>query len=304
MRLFWGDGNQSTASPDTHSYADSGLYTISLTTVSNLGCESTLTEQVRVHPMPAGEIEVLNVCENSTLEIKSTNTGTEPAYYRIELYDTTGISYYINPDSSALHSFDSSGNSEVNFILHMVNDAGCKNQNTYTIPLDTATNVLIQIDTLENQTLKYRFTGIGDNIQSWKWTSSKGHSSDERIWEIQFDETGSVIITLTATNINGCETVLNIPFSVEYFIHFFVPTAFSPNGDGHNDWWKVEGMLFFKEFNLKVYNRWGQQIWESNDANKGWDGSGVPTGTYTYILNATDILNKTYEDKGVLFLER
>ncbi len=67
----------------------------------------------------------------------------------------------------------------------------------------------------------------------------------------------------------------------------------TPNGDGHNDFFKVEGLdgCHFR-VHLKMYNRWGELIYESRDYQDNWDGfssSGqLPAGTYFYIIEIID----------------
>lgn len=70
-----------------------------------------------------------------------------------------------------------------------------------------------------------------------------------------------------------------------------VPTGFSPNGDGNNDFLNVYGTRETTEFNLEIYNRWGQRIFQSSDKTKGWDGnyngSEAPVGVYAYTFKVT-----------------
>lgn len=70
-----------------------------------------------------------------------------------------------------------------------------------------------------------------------------------------------------------------------------VPTGFSPNGDGNNDFLNVYGTRETTEFNLEIYNRWGQQIFQSSDKTKGWDGTykgaEAPVGVYAYTFKVT-----------------
>ena len=67
-----------------------------------------------------------------------------------------------------------------------------------------------------------------------------------------------------------------------------IPSAFSPNGDGLNDVFNPV-LVNYQDYQLRIYNRWGEQIFYSNDAQKGWDGKYkghvVPQGTYLYQLN-------------------
>jgi gliding motility-associated-like protein len=67
----------------------------------------------------------------------------------------------------------------------------------------------------------------------------------------------------------------------------FVPTVFSPNGDGKNDLFDVSG-FYFKNFNLTIFNRWGEIIFNSTDRNLSWDGKyrdePMPIGVYAWII--------------------
>ncbi|MBB5287276.1 gliding motility-associated-like protein [Rhabdobacter roseus] len=68
----------------------------------------------------------------------------------------------------------------------------------------------------------------------------------------------------------------------------FLPDAFSPNGDAHNDVFRAVHDCQFTEFSLQIYNRWGEVIFQSSDPAVGWAGSYLgnpaPPGTYTYRL--------------------
>jgi gliding motility-associated-like protein len=85
-------------------------------------------------------------------------------------------------------------------------------------------------------------------------------------------------------------------------IPFFIPEAFSPNGDGINDRFEIKGLEKYKTVEIQIFNRWGNIVYQSNNYGVGdgkegfWDGTGqtrtggstgpVPTGTYYYILKA------------------
>jgi len=73
-----------------------------------------------------------------------------------------------------------------------------------------------------------------------------------------------------------------------------IPNVFTPNGDGKNDTFQVQG-LAIDEFNMEVFNRWGQKIYESSSSAKGWNGgldngtgSPAPDGTYYYVIDLRD----------------
>ncbi|HIF14638.1 MAG TPA: gliding motility-associated C-terminal domain-containing protein, partial [Bacteroidetes bacterium] len=88
----------------------------------------------------------------------------------------------------------------------------------------------------------------------------------------------------------------------------FAPNAFTPDGDGVNDVFLPEGTFDgVKEFTMYVYNRWGEEIFISNDISVGWDGTFnktdimAPNGCYVYLIIVRDYLGRIDEYKGVLF---
>ena len=70
----------------------------------------------------------------------------------------------------------------------------------------------------------------------------------------------------------------------------YSPNAFSPDGDGINDLFKVSGQGM-SDFQIEIYNRWGQMVYKSIDLSNGWDGTfkgkNLPTGTYVYKIKTS-----------------
>jgi gliding motility-associated-like protein len=106
-------------------------------------------------------------------------------------------------------------------------------------------------------------------------------------------ESGNVYATLTSPE--GCSSMVSIPLLVTNCIPT-MPNAFSPNNDGTNDVYSIEGLNnVYPDFNLGIYNRWGKLIYEAKNNDPFWDGSidGVissdpEAATYFYILELND----------------
>lgn len=97
---------------------------------------------------------------------------------------------------------------------------------------------------------------------------------------------------------------------------FFIPEAFSPNGDGINDEFEIKGLAKYKTVEIEIFNRWGNVVYQSNSYGAGqgksgfWDGTAsqgvrfgkgpVPTGTYFYILK----LDGKEKINGSIYLDR
>jgi len=100
-----------------------------------------------------------------------------------------------------------------------------------------------------------------------------------------------VTYTLTATTASGCMGQDKINIKVYKGPDIYVPAAFTPNGDGHNDILRAvpAGIQNFQYF--AVYSRWGKRIFYTINASAGWDGKidGLPQSDDTYIWMAQGI---------------
>jgi gliding motility-associated-like protein len=99
-------------------------------------------------------------------------------------------------------------------------------------------------------------------------------------------------VSLTALKSNSCTSSLTKAklAVIQFDTYIFIPNAFSPNGDGINDNFNVT-ITNIKTFHIRIYNRWGQQLFETSDINRSWDGlfngSPVPFGVFYYAIKTT-----------------
>ncbi|NNM95017.1 MAG: gliding motility-associated C-terminal domain-containing protein [Bacteroidia bacterium] len=89
--------------------------------------------------------------------------------------------------------------------------------------------------------------------------------------------------------------------------NIFIPTAFSPNGDGQNDVLLPKGKNV-ATFYMAIFDRWGNKVFESQSMSQGWDGTynykPMETGTYVYYADGTYTDGKTFHRKGNITLVR
>jgi gliding motility-associated-like protein len=89
--------------------------------------------------------------------------------------------------------------------------------------------------------------------------------------------------------------------------NLFYPTAFTPNGDNLNDVFNVYGQ-FITEFEMNIFNRWGELLFTTKDLTQGWDGTyrgnAMPEGTYTFVATITDRKDRTFKKSGTVVLLR
>jgi gliding motility-associated-like protein len=116
-------------------------------------------------------------------------------------------------------------------------------------------------------------------------------------------------LLLTAYNDHNCKdsTVGIVKINSDYTL--YVPNCFTPNDDGINDVFYAHS-VGLRGFEITIFNRWGEVIFESNDINKGWDGKKngrlVPTGVYIYKIKYIDSDMKKkiqYGKVSVIYIE-
>jgi gliding motility-associated-like protein len=118
----------------------------------------------------------------------------------------------------------------------------------------------------------------------------------------------SQIYTVEVSTPEGCKGFANVKLEVLKGPDIYVPTAFTPNGDGINDVFKVFP-VGIKQFNyLRIFNRWGQKIFETQNDKIGWDAIfhsiKQPTGAYIYTVEGVTDAGKVITKKGTLIIAR
>lgn len=111
---------------------------------------------------------------------------------------------------------------------------------------------------------------------------------------------------VTVTNADGCEGTDDFTIGSNCVSHVNIPEAFSPNGDGLNEVFRPV-LINYEQFEMKIYNRWGELLFESSDPSMGWDGTylgnALDAGAYTYVIRfitTEDARFRTFS--GIVFL--
>jgi gliding motility-associated-like protein len=124
-------------------------------------------------------------------------------------------------------------------------------------------------------TVTFTDQSTGGNLNSWNWDFGvvPPTSSAQQNSMFTYNEPGNYDVTLTVTNSFGCVDSITQTVIVEQSFAFYVPNAFSPDGDGTNDEFFTKGVgINTEKFNLWIYDRWGNLIWNTNDFFKKWNG--------------------------------
>ncbi len=155
--------------------------------------------------------------------------------------------------------------------------------------------------------LRVEFTNKSVNAASWLWDFGNGDTStlDNPIWD--FPKPGTYPVTLSIVSAEGCKDVVVLNVTVETDFYIYVPTAFTPDGDGLNECFEIKG-VGFDSFEMKVFDRWGNMVFYTESIEDCWDGTingqPAPQAVYTYSIFLRLPFDKIDQRNGMITLYR
>lgn len=159
---------------------------------------------------------------------------------------------------------------------------------------------------LDNPLVFFTNTSQNSTIANWNFgdnqfssTQSPGHN---------YNNEGVYQVTLISSHPGGCFDTIFKEIKVAPFDFIKLPNAFSPNGDGENEEYGIIKAGAFDLEVFKIFNRWGNVVFETSDIEEFWNGerNGAPqnTGTYIYYIKGTKADGENIEVKGNFILLR
>ena len=143
---------------------------------------------------------------------------------------------------------------------------------------------------------------IYNDINEWHFGDGTGSSLANPSHEYELGVEGEYEVQLIVTTSAGCKDSITKIITVKDEILVYVPNSFTPDGDEFNNNFiaQINSDFDATSFRMEIYNRWGETIFESNDINVGWDGTGkgfsAEIGTYIWVISFKDMEN---DDKYV-----
>ncbi len=233
-------------------------------------------------------------------QIEILTSGGTPTYSYVYSNGVSNASGILNGLAAGVYSFTITDANN----CFLVDSAEVTEPDSVTInvlpnPTEVKLGDELQLNTTTNQT----------GTLTYSWSPAFGLSCYDCANPI-FDGIYTYTYNVVVTNAGGCTGVSNVVVKVIPSYDVFVPNAFTPNGDGVNDYWQLFGnMKSFKQIEVMVFNRIGEKVFESNDINFKWDGSyqgkfGQP-GVYTYVAKFVWLNNHSDANyKGTVTLLR
>ncbi|MEP6582768.1 MAG: gliding motility-associated C-terminal domain-containing protein [Ginsengibacter sp.] len=245
--------------------------------VSAEGCTNTDSTVVSIIPGPLVDAgSDANICEGATTQLAGSTTAATYIWQPAQsLSDNSILNPVASPTSTTQYvlSVDNGTCQKSDSVLVSVNKKPIANAGP--------DKVLIQGDA----TLLGATSNVSGVSILWKPNLNIATATD---LTPLVNPPVSTTYTLTLSSNYGCGTSQDSVF-VKVFSKLFIPNAFSPNGDGINDTWRIEPLEAYPMAVLKIFNRYGQMIFTNNGLPKQWDGKykGTlqPVGVYAYTIN-------------------
>jgi gliding motility-associated-like protein len=276
---FFGDGQTSTLEHPTHSYGGPGSYEVLLISTDPTSCNllDSVSKTIVIREEQYAALDSIAICLGDSIQL---DANTE-----------AGLTYQWSPDSylNNPYTVNAVAKPEEDITYYLVGSiANC---------LDT----ILQHVSVKKVALAYEaereicgtailLNAETDSTAQVHWSTNpqfQPYESDS-IWA---EQPGTYYVKST---FDGCEATATVEVKLSKDCcsedKIRVPNAFSPNGDNINDDYRVvDDKQIIATFDLNIFNRWGEQVFMSDDANKGWDGSykgkPLPSAVFDYYLN-------------------
>lgn len=286
----FGDGDTSVEEHPAHQFDTEGLVTVSLVaTYQPLGCTDTYLEEFIIQPQPNTMMQGDTICAESAAALSVVNAASNSQY----TWQAGSTDVLLDSTGASVQTVDLTESATI--ILNEITENGCMNSDTsmiVVVPLlegveDTLIACLNQPLTLS----------VPENeFYTYTWTSSNNLSCTDCTMP-EFSAAESEVITATPIDIFGLgcsDTTFVFDINVADG-NIELPNVFTPNRDGTNDFFDFIVTAGNREdvtiHAFRLYNRWGQLVYENNTPSTGWDGTLngklAPSDVYVYYLDVS-----------------
>lgn len=271
-----------------------------VTATSANGCKNTDSVLVKIFPAPQFSVVPPGalLCEGKSVTLTASGGNNYTWYGDTTLTATNGAVTSATPAVSTIYSV-------------IIEEEKCQITDTLFVDVTVLSAPIAAAEKSNDITcnvLETQLTATGGLRFSWTPASTLNNSA---IANPIANPTETTLYTVKVTSETGCtdiDTITVYASGGDASKTFFVPNAFSPNGDGLNDCFGLQkwGNVVIKEF--AIYNKWGNKVFYTNDINQCWNGVyekiAQPSGVYVYYILAESPICGPFTRKGTIVLVR
>ena len=293
---YWdfGDKIGKSYSPDPYYiFQETGSHIVTLHIKNENNCMNTIREIININPLPEINLSLDSIgCVNEIFTVENIGNNDDHNIITSEWNFGDG-----NIQNHEEYIYTNPGIYDLT--LKLISNKGCINNSlareiqVFDVPdIDFYCN---NYATLLNAEIE--FFNQSEDVSILEWDFDNGMFSYQKNPIIHFSDTGKYNVNLTIRDNYGCENSLTKTITIQPEISVFIPNSFSPNNDGINDIFKIE-TSGINSFNMKIFDRWGKIIFESDNIDYGWNGDithySDQSNIYIYIIELYDYNNKRW----------
>ena len=306
---FGDGGNTSTDQNPSNLYLNDGNYNVTLTQEDQNGCINDTTKEIIIFPKPIANFSGtdLSSCSPLCFNIESSSEDVDQFIWTF----SNGDSYNGISISDCIEN-QTSNDIIISVTLEVVTENNCRDtmvQNNYlTIykkPIANFNYTPNDNSDIVNSTVDFNNLSLNADYYTWSMSNTSDTYTSEDVDGHDFgDEPGDYEVELISYT-DYCSDTINAVITLDDVLIFHIPNTFTPDNNGVNEVFKPIFTSGFDPFNynLTIYNRWGEIVFESNNTEVGWDGTYdnkiVKDGTYVWVVRFKETMSdKIHERKG------
>lgn len=257
---------------------EAGFYLITITDAYNCMYQSTF-----------------EVMANTTIIADAGNDTVVCMNEQVILQGFGGVNYFWQPEiklsNPAIPNPVATVTGEISYILTVTEPGGCYDRDTITLGIYPVLGIDAGMDTTIAIGQTITLNATGGPFDEYSWMPQDGlddPASPSPLLLVTEDR----VYYVTGITSSGCLETDSI--IIKTAGNLIIYSGFTPNGDGINDFWDIDNVIYYPNITVDVYNRWGGQVFHSKgySDSKRWDGTykgkDVSIGTYWYVINLND----------------
>lgn len=301
----FGDGRTSTLQNPTHSFTPvTNNFNVKLRVRSSLSCGASLRSRIII---PAGfdiavKFNAYVKCDSGYVRFENTTLLTNGRDGQFSWDFGDGIT---SAEANPIHVYAQPGNYAV--VLRWTNALSCLNESfTSNVKVETIDINISPDQTITvGESIQLFATGIADGTYEWSPPTALNFTNIGRPTAIPIED---ITYKVLLKNPDGCRAEDSVHITVIQYEDIYVPSAFSPDDNGRNDFFKPSYGAAYTMKDFTVFNRQGQVVFNTHERGKAWDGKvsgrSQPVGVYVWQFSGTDRSGKNVSRKGLVTLIR
>jgi gliding motility-associated-like protein len=263
-------------------FYNSGQYFITVSSTDGCSTQDSFFLTVRSLPVVNAGNDTI-ACSGKTIQLNGAGGGTL-TWTRNGTQLGTGSSLSVTPTQNTF------------YVLTAKDQYGCTNADVVAVQVvnSPTANAGPDKEIMEGDSVLLNGSVYGDSVV-YNWSPLSFMTNSQTLTPL-VRPTVDMIYTLTASSLVGCGTSSDNVY-VKVYKQITVPNAFTPNGDGINDTWIIDGLQTYPDNEVMIYNRYGGKVFESYGYKNAWKGMSandkpLPAGVYYYVIKTKSTANK------------